>query len=192
MIAGHNQRVVIYAIRLAEQVNLPREQIHSLIQGAFLHDIEMLPVDNDILMKSGNLDNSELDIVKKHAKEGAVLLKKFRWLRGAEAIVRCHHEKYDGSGYPAGLAHEKVPMAARIFAIADAFDALSTKRPYRKPVSIEEALRKIEQESGTHFDPVLVSNFIGMAPQLYSRLTSLDDKNLDKELDTILKKYLNV
>ena len=96
-------------------------------------------------------------------------------------IVGSHHEKYDGSGYPAGLSHDKIPLEARIFAIVDAFDAITSQRPYRQPQELERALALLEQDSGSHFDPVLLAPFIEMAPQLHGIVSKLAGKALEKE-----------
>ncbi len=127
---GHSSRVLIYAMKLAEKVQLPLDQRRTLIQGVFLHDLGMLPISPETLQKEGELSKEEIKQVDQHPREGAELIKKFRWLKNAEKVVRYHHEKYDGTGYPDGVKHEKIPMAARIFSIADTFDALTTPRPY--------------------------------------------------------------
>ncbi len=187
---GHNHRVVIYAVRLAEQQGLERAQIRSLIHGCFLHDIGMLPVAIKVLQKEGGLAEDERALIVKHPGTGIGMIKKIRWLRSAEPVLGCHHENYDGSGYPAGLAHEKVPFIARIFTIADVFDALVSIRPGRNALPLPEAVRTLEQGSGTQFDPVLLSAFVEMAPQLYRALSEMEPKQLDRELDLVLKKYL--
>ncbi len=187
---GHNHRVVIYAVRLAEQQGLERARIRSLIHGCFLHDIGMLPIAIKTLQNEGELPEEARTLIRKHPGTGVSMFKRVRWLRNAEQVVRCHHENYDGSGYPAGLAHEKVPFIARIFTIADVFDALVSRRPGRHPLPLPEALRTLERESGTQFDPVLLSAFIEIAPQLYRVLSDLEPKQLDHELDLVLKRYL--
>jgi HD-GYP domain-containing protein (c-di-GMP phosphodiesterase class II) len=190
--SGHNHRVLIYGVRLAEQQGVGREQIRSLIHGSFLHDVGMLPISIETLQSQGELDEDARGLIKKHPKTGTTLIKKFRWLRSAEPVIRCHHENYDGSGYPAGLAHEKIPFISRIFTIADVFDALSSTRPGRDARPLPEALTMMEKESGTHFDPVLLSAFLEVAPQLYKVLANLEMKQLDRELDKVIRKYVKI
>ena len=186
----HSSRVLLYAMKLAEKVKLPSEQKRTLIHGVFLHDIGMLPISPATLHKEEELEKEELKQVDQHPKEGAALIRKFRWLRNAEKVVRFHHEKYDGTGYPDGIKHEKIPMVARIFSIADTFDALTSQRPYRDPLALEESLAILEQETGLQFDPVLLSAFLDIAPHLHETIASRTSKELDKEVDKLLKKYL--
>jgi HD-GYP domain-containing protein (c-di-GMP phosphodiesterase class II) len=157
-----------------------------------LHDIGMLDIDVSLLLKQGPLDKKELSLVRDHVKNGVAQIKRYRWLKDGLHVVRCHHEKYDGSGYPAGLSHDKIPLEARIFAIVDAFDAITTQRPYRRPQELERALAILEQDSGSHFDPVLLAPFIEMAPQLHGIVSKLEGKALEKEVRGVLKKYLKL
>ena len=186
----HSSRALLYSMKLAERVKLPSEQKRTLIHGVFLHDIGMLPISPTTLHKEEELEKEELKQVDQHPKEGAALIRKFRWLRNAEKVVRYHHEKYDGTGYPDGVKHEKIPMVARIFSIADTFDALTSQRPYRDPLPLEESLAILEQETGLQFDPVLLSAFLDIAPHLHETIGSRTSKELDKEVDKLLKKYL--
>lgn len=191
-VAEHNYRVLIYGIRLAQRHKLSRARIRNLIQGIFLHDLGMLDLDTSLVLKQGPLDKKELSRMQDHVKSGVAEIKRYRWLRDGLDVVRCHHEKYDGSGYPAGLSQDKIPMEARIFAIVDAFDALTSQRPYRQPQDLERALTVLEQESGSHFDPVLLAPFIEMAPQLYNIVNKLKGKALEKEVRGVVKKYIKL
>ena len=191
-VAEHSSRVLIYGIRLAERHKLSRTQIRRLVQGIFLHDLGMLELNVSLVQKQGPLDKKELSLMKDHVKNGVAQLKRYRWLRDGLEVVRSHHEKYDGSGYPAGLSHDKIPLEARIFAIVDAFDALTSQRPYRQAQDLERALTALEQDSGSHFDPVLLAPFIEMAPQLYGIVSKLEGKALEKEVRGVLKKYLKL
>ena len=191
-LAEHNHRVVIYGVRLAERHKLSRTRIRSLVQGAFLHDIGMLGLDSSIVMKQGPLNKKELSLMHDHVKKGVAQIKRYRWLKEGIDVVRCHHEKYDGSGYPGGLSHDKIPMEARIFAIVDTFDALTSRRPYRQPQELDRALEILEQESGSQFDPVLLAPFIEMAPQLFGIVSKLEGKALEKEFHGVLKKYFKL
>ncbi|MGI9536706.1 MAG: HD-GYP domain-containing protein [Desulfocapsaceae bacterium] len=188
----HSHRVAIYGIRLAEKHKLSRARIRSFVQGVFLHDIGMLELESSMLMKQGPLDKKELSLMQGHVKSGVAQIKRYRWLRDGLDVVRLHHEKYDGSGYPAGLSHDKIPLEARIFAIVDAFDALTSRRPYREAVELDRALEILEQDSGSHFDPVLLAPFIEMAPQLYGIVSKLEGKALEREVQGVVKKYLKL
>lgn len=185
----HNHRVLIYAVRLAEKQGMSRAQIRALIMGSFLHDIGMLSIDRTILQKPTELAEDEVKLLRQHPGLGTTWMKKIHWLRPARNVVKSHHEKYDGSGYPAGLAHDKIPFQARIFAIVDAFDGLTSDRFYRKRMEVSEAVGVMEQGSGMHFDPVILSTFVEIAPALHSVVATLEVKQLDRELDKVLKKY---
>jgi HD-GYP domain-containing protein (c-di-GMP phosphodiesterase class II) len=191
-LAEHNHRVVIYGVRLAERHKLSRARIRSLVQGAFLHDIGMLELDSSIVMKQGPLNKKELSMMHDHVKKGVAQIKRYRWLKEGIDVVRCHHEKYDGSGYPGGLSHDKIPLEARIFAIVDTFDALTSQRPYRQPQDLDRALEILEQESASQFDPVLLAPFIEMAPQLFGIVSKLEGKALENEFRGVLKKYFKL
>ena len=186
----HNYRVLIYGVRLAEKLKLNRTQIRSFIKGAFLHDIGMLDVDRETLMKPGPLSGKERKRMQEHVKRGVTLIKPYRWLKDIRNLIRSHHEKYDGSGYPAGLSHDKIALEARIFAIVDAFDAMTSKRPYREANDLGSVIETLELESGAHFDPVLLAPFIEMAPQLIEIVGKLDGPALERELNGVLKKYI--
>ena len=190
MDAGHGLRLLIYAISLAEKVSLPRSHMRSLILGGFLHDLEMVPISHAILSKPGTLTKDEYNAIKLHPKNGAESIQKIKWLNSAGPIIKSHHEKYDGSGYPAGIKQEKIPTAARIIAIADTFDALTSRRPYRVPLSPEDALVLMDRESGSHFDPVMLSAFGQIALELHTTVSGRNEKELTRRLDTLLKKYL--
>ena len=189
---GHSSRLLIYSINLAIASGVPGNQIRELIIGSCLHDIEMLSVPVSILHKDAPLSRDERSLVDKHAKEGFDAVKKIKWIVNGARMVRHHHEKYDGSGYPDGLKHEKIPLNARIFTIADTFDAMTSSRPYRKPLSIEEALRQLGQGSGKHFDPVLLSTFMKIVPGLFARLDDMGLSDLEKEADKLVRRYIGL
>ncbi len=188
--AGRHSRLLIYGIRLAEQQKLSRAQIRGFIQGACLYQIGTLEEDPQALQEQPKSDKKRRAALQQHVKRTVSQIKRYRWLRGGLDVVRCHREHYDGSGYPAGLSHEKLPLSARIFAIVEAFDSLSSPRPGDEPVELETALQMLEQQSGTHFDPVLLSAFIETAPKLYAALINLDTAGLERELGSVLKKYM--
>jgi HD-GYP domain-containing protein (c-di-GMP phosphodiesterase class II) len=186
---SHNYRVTLYALRLGEAIGLAREQIHDLIAGAFLHDVGKIGIRDPVLLKPGKLTPEEFDVMKTHVSLGVAILSKASWLSGARDVVEFHHEKFDGSGYPQGLKGEAIPLNARIFAIVDVFDALTSKRPYKESWSMDEAVAKLEQDSGSHFDPRLVTVFAEFAPDLYRKVSGLDEHRLEAMLQHRIARY---
>jgi len=178
---AHNYRVSVYSVCLAEAVNLPRDRIRSLIKGALLHDIGKLGIRDDILLKPGKLTEDEFTVMKTHVDHGMELTDRASWLRDAQSVVGCHHEKFDGAGYPAGLKGEAIPLAARIFAITDVFDALTSRRPYKEPLSFDETMQILDSGRGTHFDPSLLDAFHAIARDLYDTYSGKDgDKSKER------------
>lgn len=186
---SHNYRVTFYALRLGEAIGLAREAIHDLIAGAFLHDVGKIGIRDMILLKPGKLTPEEFEVMKTHVSLGVAILSKSSWLSGARDVVEFHHEKYDGTGYPEGLKAEAIPLNARIFAIVDVFDALTSKRPYKKPWTIPEAIAMLERDSGSHFDPQLVKVFIRLAPDLYQKISSVEEHRLEAMLQHSIARY---
>ncbi len=186
---SHNYRVAILSSRLAEEIGLRKELVAGLINGSFLHDVGKIAIQDSILLKPGGLTSEETIIMRSHVKHGMDIVKHYQGLEAAASIIQHHHEKYDGSGYPAGTAGEEIPLPARIFALVDVFDALISKRPYKKAFGLEESLAIIRGGSGTHFDPRLVEPFCRIAAHDYSLLTASDDQSLDQRLDRLIEKY---
>jgi HD-GYP domain-containing protein (c-di-GMP phosphodiesterase class II) len=186
---AHNFRVTLYALRLAEAAGLGEERMRGLIKGAFLHDAGKIGIRDDILHKPGRLDADEFRIMRTHVEHGLDIVKHSAWLAQAQDVVGCHHEKYDGSGYPRGLAGDAIPLEARIFAIADVFDALTSRRPYKEPLSYAATMDILEQGRGTHFDPALLDRFAGIAPQLHAEYGGRDDARLREELRGIVRHF---
>lgn len=158
--SGHTQRVTDLTLRLARRVGLEREQLVNIHRGALLHDIGKMGVPDLVLLKPGALDETEKAIMEMHPKLAYNMLSPIIFLRDAIAIPYCHHEHWDGSGYPRGLKGEEIPFEARIFSIADVYDALTADRPYRKSWDPERALGYVAEQSGKLFDPTLVEKFI--------------------------------
>lgn len=157
--AGHSQRVVQLTLRIAEAMGIdPDQQVH-LRHGALLHDIGKIGIPDHILLKEGPLDEEELAVMRQHPVLAYELLKGISYLQPALDIPYLHHERWDGSGYPLGLSGESIPFGARIFAIVDVFDALTSDRPYRKAWSVMDTVEYIYSLSGTHFDPYVVDAF---------------------------------
>jgi HD-GYP domain-containing protein (c-di-GMP phosphodiesterase class II) len=165
MIEGHTQRVVETTLQLALQMNMPASEMIHIRRGATLHDIGKLAIPDNILLKRGPLDEQEWTIMRRHPLIAVELLSPISHLVPALDIPRSHHEKWDGSGYPFGLAGERIPLAARLFAVVDVYDALTSDRPYRPAWAPEKALDYIQEHSGTHFDPQVVPVFMEMIAQ---------------------------
>ena len=186
---AHNYRVTIYSVRLAQAAGLDVPRIQALIKGAFLHDVGKIGVPDRILLKPGKLDDQEFAEMKKHVGHGLDIVRRSAWLADAEAVVGYHHEKYDGSGYDGRLEADAIPVVARIFAIADVFDALTSRRPYKEPLSFEASMEILERGRATHFDPRLLDVFAGIAGSLHATLANCDDAHLRQELQRILARY---
>lgn len=157
---GHTQRVAEMTIRLAEAIGMSDEELVHLRRGALLHDIGKMGVPDSILLKPGKLTDEEWEIMRKHPVYAYELIYPIAFLRNAVDIPYCHHEKWDGTGYPRGLKGEQIPLAARIFAVMDVWDALRSDRPYRPAWPEEETLEHIRAMSGSHFDPKVVDVFL--------------------------------
>lgn len=188
---AHNYRVTLYAVALAESLGLPAEELSRLIKGAFLHDVGKIGIKDAVLLKPGRLDTQEFALMKTHVEHGLDIVARSRWLHDARDVVGGHHEKYDGSGYPRGTRGEAIPVAARIFAIADVFDALTSRRPYKEPFSFEEAMQILEEGRGTHFDPRLLDGFAEIAEGLHARYCGREDAGLREDLREIVRRYFS-
>jgi PAS domain S-box-containing protein/putative nucleotidyltransferase with HDIG domain len=160
--AGHSQRVTDLTLRLAERLGMRSADLVHVKRGALLHDIGKMGVPDAILLKPGKLTPDEWEIMKSHTTFAYELLSPIRFLRQALDIPYAHHEKWDGSGYPRGLKGNEIPLAARIFAVVDVYDALTSDRPYRSAWREEEALAHIEEQAGRHFDPQVVEAFMAL------------------------------
>jgi diguanylate cyclase (GGDEF)-like protein len=156
----HARRVAQMAVRVARELHLTEEEVVEIEFAAALHDIGKIGVADSILRKSAPLDDAEWRDMRRHSELGYQILKGIEFLKNAAEIVYAHHERYDGGGYPRGLAREEIPLGARLFAIVDAFDAMTSKRPYREASSREAACAEIMRHSGTQFDPHLVQAFL--------------------------------
>ena len=163
--ANHSQRVVEYTMQVAQALGIGGDDLVHLQRGALMHDIGKLGVPDQILLKPGELTSDEWVIMRMHTEFGRNLLKDVDYLRPCITIPYYHHEKWDGSGYPEGLKGEEIPLPARIFAVVDVYDALTHDRPYRPAWSNQEAIRYLAEQSGRHFDPVIVESFIKIVVQ---------------------------
>ncbi len=162
---GHTQRVTEMTERLAAAMGVSREEMAHIRRGALLHDIGKMGVPDHILLKPGVLTPEEWDSMRKHPQLAYDMLQPITYLHQALDIPYCHHEKWDGSGYPRNLAGEQIPLSARIFSVVDVWDAVTSDRPYRPAWSKEHAIEHIRAGSGTHFDPMVVEAFLDMINQ---------------------------
>ncbi|UCF06417.1 MAG: HD-GYP domain-containing protein [bacterium] len=149
---GHSFRVSRYALRIARALGMSSRDMEMLEYAALLHDIGKIAIQNDVLLKVGPLTDEEWKSLKSHPNIGADIVEQLKFLKEAAEIIRAHHERPDGSGYPRGLHGEQVPLGARILNVVDAFDAMSSDRPYRKALPIERVLEELETYKGTQFD----------------------------------------
>ena len=157
---GHSRRVTDLAVTLAERMGMRPEELVHLRRGALLHDIGKMGIPDSILLKPAALDPEEWEVMRRHPVYAVDLLSPIDFLRPALDIPYCHHEKWDGSGYPLGVAAEQIPLAARIFAVVDVWDALTSTRPYRPAWPTERALAYIKEQRGKQFDPAVVDEFM--------------------------------
>jgi HD-GYP domain-containing protein (c-di-GMP phosphodiesterase class II) len=185
----HNYRVTIYSVALAEALKMNRVEIRGLIKGAFLHDIGKIGISDRILLKPGTLTTKERDAMKRHVSHGTDIIGGSDWLKDAKDVVGFHHEHYDGSGYPNGLCGESIPTNARIFAIVDVFDALTSSRPYKDSIAFGEAMKIMEEGHGRHFDPSILDMFVRIAPSLYETYSDGSDQALQEKLEEITRHY---
>lgn len=184
---GHSNRVTALALRLALAVGInDPERLRTIEQGARLHDIGKIGVRDAILRKPGPLDEAEWEHMRTHPELGYRMLKDIEFFGDALPIVRYHHEHFDGSGYPCGLAGEHIPVEARIFAVVDAFDAIMSERPYKRARSFEQAVATLAEESGKHFDPNVVRAFLRVPRDEWLQIIrrANHDDELSKQLVT--------
>jgi putative nucleotidyltransferase with HDIG domain len=169
---GHSRRVTAFTIAMARAMELPQDKVRVIARGAFLHDVGKMAIPDAILRKPERLSVEEQAIMREHASLGYQILRKIPFLQEAADIVHCHQEHYDGSGYPRGLKGEQIPLGARIFAVADTFDAMTSDRPYRAAQSISSGRREVERNAGKQFDPEVVRVFLSIPERIWIELRS--------------------
>ena len=162
---GHSARVTAIAETVARALGWSEERLASLRIGGPLHDIGKLTVSDEVLRKEGRLDEDELEEIREHPKVGAKILLRMSAFREALPYVLYHHERWDGNGYPSGRSGESIPLEARLLAIADAFDAMTSDRPYRQALTHEQAVAEVERCAGTQFDPEIARVFLELFDQ---------------------------
>ncbi|MCF8043871.1 MAG: HD domain-containing protein, partial [Desulfarculaceae bacterium] len=153
---GHSERVTTYAVRLATRLKMPAPEVDMLRRLGMLHDVGKIAIDRQILNKPGQLSPEDQEMVRQHPSWGQSIIQPLKLSQGEIAIVRHHHERWDGLGYPDGLAGGGIPLPARVISVADAFDAMTSDRPYRNAMGLRDALNELERGSGTQFDPEVV------------------------------------
>jgi len=157
---GHTQHIADITTRFASTLGVKNADLLHIRHGAALHDIGKVAIPDEIIFKPGPLDHEEWQIMRRHPIYAVELLSPIKYLEKATEIPRWHHEKWDGSGYPDRLGGEEIPLSARLFALVDVYDALTSDRPYRRAWSKQDAVQYIESQSGRHFDPRLVPEFL--------------------------------
>ncbi len=165
-VGNHSLRVTQFAVMIGNKYGIQGSDLVDLYCGALLHDLGKIGIPDAVLLKKGRLDAEELAIMRGHPEIGYTIINHIGYLSKAAEIIRAHHEHFDGSGYPRGLQGAEIPSGARVFAVADTLDALTVKRPYRDPVSYEEAKRDILAASGKLFDPSVVDAFMKASDEL--------------------------
>jgi putative nucleotidyltransferase with HDIG domain len=157
---GHSDRVAYYAQKIGEKLELSEKDLETLRISGLFHDVGKIGTRDDIILKSDKLDESEYEEVKKHPLKGAHILSAVSMFKDVVPLVKCHHEKMDGTGYPEGLKGEEIPFLARIISVADAFDAMMSDRLYRSKLGLKEAIFQLQKNAGTQFDARIVEVFV--------------------------------
>jgi HD-GYP domain-containing protein (c-di-GMP phosphodiesterase class II) len=189
---AHNYRVAWIAARIAEYMGLTGSDMQALIAGSFLHDVGKIGIPDAILLKPGKLDDAEWIIMRTHVDQGEEIVNGMGWLDGANAVVAGHHEKWNGSGYPRKLAGTAIPLSARIFAVADVFDALCSKRPYKQPMGFDAAMAILEKDTGSHFDPSVMAVFRTLAPEIFKRLANSTESDSRRLLEESVRRHFEM
>jgi putative nucleotidyltransferase with HDIG domain len=179
-IKDHSRRVTELSVGLAKSLGLGEPDLSHIRRGAMLHDIGKMAIPDRIMLKENKLDDEEWAFMRRHPILGFEMISEIDYLRPAIDILLCHHEKWNGEGYPFGLAREQIPLYARIFAVADVWDAMVSERVYHNGHSIEHAAGYLRAEAGEHFDPVIVESFLrmvedsGLLEQVYDEIEKVD------------------
>jgi HD-GYP domain-containing protein (c-di-GMP phosphodiesterase class II) len=172
---GHSARVALYAAEIARVMDLPEPEVAIIERAAMLHDLGKLVVGDAILRKPTRLSNDETSLMRQHPTNAARILAPFRFLAREAEALRSHHERFDGKGYPNGLKGEEIPLAARIIAVADAFDAMTSSRPYRSALPFEVAMGEIRRHERAQFDPVVTEAFARISGHRLAEISRLYD-----------------
>lgn len=157
---SHSERVKNWTVMIGKEMKLSNKEIHELSQAASWHDIGKIEIPNELINKAGKLTEEEFDIIKSHPEKGFLLVKDMHFFKKYLPVIRYHHERMDGKGYPLGLKGKEIPLHARIMCVADSFDAMTSRRSYKQGMSMAEAVEELKRCSGTQFDPAIVEVFI--------------------------------
>ncbi len=177
--SGRSKRVTFYALKIGEEYGLSNERLSELELAGLLHDIGMIGVPVNIITKPGDLTEEEYEMVKSHTVIGMKILEEIKQLNHVIRIVGCHHEHYDGGGYPYGLKGEEIPVEAQIIAVADAYDGLTSERAYRSSLSHKDVVARIKNASGSQFNPVVVDAFVKSIDRAREELKNFDLENMN-------------
>ncbi|CAI6020401.1 HD-GYP domain-containing protein [Cohnella sp. JJ-181] len=175
---GHSLRVTAYSWLLARQMGIEGEELEMLYRGALLHDVGKIGIPDSILLKDGPLDEMEWAIMRTHVNMGVRMLAHIEFLRPSLDVVRCHHERWDGMGYPEGLQGEQIPLSARIFAVCDTYDAITSDRPYRASKSHDAAVAELRRFAGTQFCPAVVDAFLKLPADTLERVRDMSKQDI--------------
>jgi HD-GYP domain-containing protein (c-di-GMP phosphodiesterase class II) len=189
---AHNYRVAWIAALIGEKMGLSGAKMQSLIAGSFLHDVGKIGITDNILLKPGKLTDEEFEIMRTHVQQGEEIVHGMGWLTGAHEVVSAHHEKYNGTGYPRKLKAEDIPLSARIFAVADVFDALSSKRPYKEPMPYHKVMEILHKDTGSHFDPNIMDHFSSMSREIFEKLKNIDEQEARTLLEERVREHFYI
>ena len=167
---GHSERVARYAVSIAKEMNLDTEDVDRVFWGSIVHDIGKLSIPEYILLKPTKLSKEEYEVIKRHPVAGEEMIKGYPWLDNIRPIVRNHHERWDGLGYPDGLKGEEIPFEVRIVSVADTFDAMTSDRAYRKGLPLSDAIKEIQEQTGKQFDPEIAKVAVKILPEVYNSI----------------------
>lgn len=174
---GRSRRVSFFALKMAKYFNLPMEEAGKLELAGLLHDIGMIGIPEDILNKTEKLTQGEFEEIKKHVNHGVKILEDIKQLKDVVEIIKYHHERFDGKGYPYGKKGDEIPFNARIIAVADAYDGMVSNRSYRHGLGHEEALKVLEEQSGQQFDPSIIEAFKIIIPEALEEIKEFENNN---------------
>ena len=163
---GHSERVSRLTVAVAKEMGIPDDRLVDIERGALLHDIGKIGVPDEVLKKPASLDDQEWEAMRKHPLLAGLMISKVEFLEGVLPILLYHHERYDGGGYPFGMERETIPLEARIFTVVDSYDAMTSDRPYREAMTPAAAVREIQRNAGTQFDPRVVEAFTRVISRL--------------------------
>lgn len=181
--SGHSSNVKDVSMLISRELGLDKKEIGEIRFAANLHDIGKIAVSENILNKPSKLTNKEFEDIKRHPVQGAFILANIPQLKNIGNLILHHHERFDGEGYPVGLSGLKIPLGSRIIAVADAFDAMTSKRPYRDEMKKQDAIDIIKKESGLQFDPEIVNAFLKIAPEITGKSRSLLEGIIEKDIE---------